>query len=487
MQTHPSGLAGQSSSSIFPTPQPGASLLLSFRSPRTVLIVGSNPLAAIRTFSTLEADARVVITGKGGLEAACEEIRYRVGRGEVEFVEMCGPKEEDDLEEIRKLLDSRPEVSLVCVTDTVIPPAAIATPPSSSSSTYFTPPQTQSLRRTKASAQSLFNLCRSRHIPINVTDMPDLCDFTFASTHRFVDPTSHEATPLQVAVVTNGQGCRLSGRIRREIVSKVSPHAGTAVAKVGILRRLAKGANNQAGGAVEVDCEKGAHGTMGEEDELWNDEVRVATPNRPVPQRSKTEVETEMESVRRRMKWVAQMSEYWSYTKLAAMKEDDMLRLLNDDDALSSPSSSGSSTTDPRIQSVSASNHAPDETGGSDTTNSLHALAIPPPPPKKGRILLVGSGPGHPGLLTMATHNALTKHADLVLSDKLVPEAVLALIPEGVEVEIARKFPGNADGAQNEMMEAAVEAANRGLTVVRVSTFNISSFIQSDTEFFLYR
>jgi uroporphyrin-III C-methyltransferase len=57
----------------------------------------------------------------------------------------------------------------------------------------------------------------------------------------------------------------------------------------------------------------------------------------------------------------------------------------------------------------------------------------------------------------------------LVLSDKLVPAAVLALIPADVEVRIARKFPGNADGAQIEMMEAAIEAARRGLTVVRVS------------------
>lgn len=83
--------------------------------------------------------------------------------------------------------------------------------------------------------------------------------------------------------------------------------------------------------------------------------------------------------------------------------------------------------------------------------------------------MLVGSGPGHPALLTLATHSALTRQADLVLSDKLVPAAVLALIPPHVEVRIARKFPGNAEGAQTEMMEAALEAAQRGLTVVRVS------------------
>jgi uroporphyrin-III C-methyltransferase len=68
----------------------------------------------------------------------------------------------------------------------------------------------------------------------------------------------------------------------------------------------------------------------------------------------------------------------------------------------------------------------------------------------------------------MATHDILTRQADLVLSDKLVPEAVLDL-PKSVEVRIARKFPGNAEGAQQEMMEAAaVDAANRGLTFVKV-------------------
>jgi len=87
---------------------------------------------------------------------------------------------------------------------------------------------------------------------------------------------------------------------------------------------------------------------------------------------------------------------------------------------------------------------------------------------KNGRILLVGSGPGHPSLLTIATHTALTQWADLVLSDKLVPQTILALIPKHVSVRIANKVPGNVEGAQLEMMEAAVEAANQGSTVVRL-------------------
>ena len=107
----------------------------------------------------------------------------------------------------------------------------------------------------------------------------------------------------------------------------------------------------------------------------------------------------------------------------------------------------------------------------SDASNSSQSKLSSLPsktPAKNGRILLVGSGPGHPSLLTIATHTALTQWADLVLSDKLVPDSILALIPKHVSLRIANKFPGNVEVAQTEMMETAVEAANKGLTVVRV-------------------
>ncbi|EJU02558.1 uroporphyrin-III C-m [Dacryopinax primogenitus] len=86
----------------------------------------------------------------------------------------------------------------------------------------------------------------------------------------------------------------------------------------------------------------------------------------------------------------------------------------------------------------------------------------------KGRILLVGSGPGHPSLLTLAAHHALTQLATIVLSDKLVPREILALIPPSTKLHIANKFPGNADGAQNELVDLAISYARRGETVVRL-------------------
>lgn len=156
------------------------------------------------------------------------------------------------------------------------------------------------------------------------------------------------------------------------------------------------------------------------------------------------------------MKWVAQVSEYWPLPRLADMTDEDTEGVL-----------AGESQFE--FSNAVSPTHSNDS-----GISSVHQLSLSPPR-QKGRIVLVGSGPGHPSLLTIATRDALTKHAHLVLSDKLVPAAVLDLIPPHVKVQIARKFPGNAEGAQKEMQEAAVEAAERGLTVVRVRFCLLSS------------
>ncbi|CAK5279286.1 unnamed protein product [Mycena citricolor] len=381
----------------YPAPQGGGSLLLSFRlQDRVVLIIGSGSIAATRAFAALEADSSVVIVCKGGAMAACDELRWRAQENQLSILDWdtlpqsssSGSDLEDSLD---RLLAASTNISLVVVTDTVL------NDPS---------------RRSNSSAERIYSICRKRSIPVNITDMPNLCDFTFTSTHRFAGSESTVRSALQIGVTTNGQGCRLASRIKREIVGLLPKEVGAAVDQVGAMRVLARGAG--------IDC---------------TDDGGAATPNEPVPTRNP--IETEVESARRRMKWVAQVSEYWPIPRLGAMTEEDMREVL----AGEHPSATLS------IQSP-----------------SLHSLDRP----KKGRILLVGSGPGHPSLLTVATHTTLTKLADVVLSDKLVPAAVLALIPSTVEVRIAKKFPGNAEGAQSEMMEAAIEAANRGLTVVRL-------------------
>ncbi|ESK88424.1 uroporphyrin-iii c-methyltransferase [Moniliophthora roreri MCA 2997] len=394
----------------FPTPQPGASLILSFPlQKKTTVLLGSGMLAASRAFAALEAGSAVVILSHGGTTTACDELKWRAEYGQVTVVDFdslpCSStvaEENKDVEALDHFLKAtHTDISFVCITDTI-------------SGSPF--------RRSRQSAEKLYSLCKAKKILVNTTDMPDLCDFSFTSNHRFEDSSGAKA-PLQVGVTTNGQGCRLAGRIRREIVGKLPKEVGLAVEKVGKMRALAKAGEDFEVADANEDC---------------FEDTGVTTPNRPVPQRSKTE--TASERAKRRMKWVAQISEYWSIQRLSKLTEEEMGEIL-----------SGEHGADDREESV--------------PIPSIHSLTLQPP---VGRILLVGSGPGHPSLLTLATHTALTKLAHLVLSDKLVPDAVLALIPSHVDVRIAKKFPGNAEGAQNEMMEAAVEAAKRGLTVVRL-------------------
>ncbi|KAH8992355.1 tetrapyrrole methylase [Lactarius akahatsu] len=385
--------------------QRGASLLLAFRAQasRAVLILGSDLLAASRAFSALEAEFDVIIMTPGGRASVCEELAWRTDRSELTIIDSsAAPSHVDshDAHALARCLDEHLSISLVFVTNTVLGGGPTTT------------------RRSRASAERLYGVCRARRVPVNITDMPDLCDFTLPSAHRV------PGTPLQLAVTTNGQGCRIGARIRRELVARIPRDAGAAVARLGELRRLAR-----ADGEAEAD-----------------DEGHAYTPNRPVPQRRVTEEETDTERSVRRMRWVAQISEYWSYSHLAGLTKEGMENVL-----------SGNGLGVP-----------PDALAGSEPrTDSRHGLVVVPSSPR-GRIFLVGSGPGHPGLLTVATRDILTKQADLVLSDKLVPEAVLAIIPKQVEVQIARKFPGNAEGAQQEMMETAVDAVSRGLTVVRL-------------------
>jgi uroporphyrin-III C-methyltransferase len=87
----------------------------------------------------------------------------------------------------------------------------------------------------------------------------------------------------------------------------------------------------------------------------------------------------------------------------------------------------------------------------------------------KGKVYLVGAGPGDPGLLTVEA-SRLLQTADVVFHDDLVSPEILALIPEHVYVENVGKRCGHARVGQQQIHSLMINAARDGWTVVRLKS-----------------
>ena len=251
------------------------------------------------------------------------------------------------------------------------------------------------------------SLCRRLRIPVNVADAPNLCSFTLLSTYS--------DGPLQIGVTTSGKGCKLSARIRREIAASLPSNLGAAVERLGVLRRRIWEEDH----AVDLSQDPEV-----EEEDLG----QPATFNKLITAES-------VEAARgRRMRWLSQICEYWPLRRLASISDTDVDTLFRH-------------YAKPKVTR-----------DGSDPRNFMAP---------SGRIILAGSGPGNPELLTRAAHKAIAS-ADVVLADKLVPSPILDLVPRRATVHIARKFPGNADAAQEELLEMGLEGLKAGKVVVRI-------------------
>ncbi len=84
-----------------------------------------------------------------------------------------------------------------------------------------------------------------------------------------------------------------------------------------------------------------------------------------------------------------------------------------------------------------------------------------------GEVVLVGAGPGDPGLLTIRGLEEL-RRADVVLYDRLAPRELLNQVPSGVELVPVGKAPGRHSLSQDEINNLLVGYASQGLRVVRL-------------------
>jgi uroporphyrin-III C-methyltransferase len=280
-------------------------------------------------------------------------------------------------------------------------------------------------------ATNISTLCRRLRIPVNVVDAPNLCTFTMLSTHT--------SGPLQIGVTTSGKGCMLASRVRREIASALPADLGPAIERLGTVRRRIWEEDH----AAEVEAGLEHEEEEGGQTAQFN---KLVTP-------------TDAEAARtRRMRWLSQICEYWPLRRLAAIRDEDIDTLMR-----SYRQETATAESKPLLDPVVL-----------DARRQV------------GRIILAGSGPGHPDLLTTATLKAI-RSADLILADKLVPAGVLELVPRRTPVEISRKFPGNADAAQQEFLEMGLRAVKQGKTVLRLKQGDPYLYGRGAEEFDFFR
>ena len=85
----------------------------------------------------------------------------------------------------------------------------------------------------------------------------------------------------------------------------------------------------------------------------------------------------------------------------------------------------------------------------------------------EGTVVLVGAGPGDPDLLTVRAVRELER-ADVVVHDRLVSPAILAMVPRAVARIDVGKAPGRGAAIQERINGLLLAAARTGRRVVRL-------------------
>lgn len=252
--------------------------------------------------------------------------------------------------------------------------------------------------------KDIYDLCKRLRIPINTSDSPDFCTFTLLATYNSGD--------FLLGVTTGGKGCKLASKIKRDLVHSLPPNISDICNKVGELRRL-------------IQEEDKIESSIGDNDD---DVAHSKNFNSLVEEFNMTQEQKRLQ----RSRWLSQIVEYYPLKKLADISLDDLTSAYQ------------------KHKTTELSATEPIETS------------------KKGSIYLVGSGPGSVNLLTLGALK-LIQTADLILADKLVPQQVLDLIPKKrTKLYIAKKFPGNAERAQQELLEMGLAGLQSGEKVVRL-------------------
>ena len=86
---------------------------------------------------------------------------------------------------------------------------------------------------------------------------------------------------------------------------------------------------------------------------------------------------------------------------------------------------------------------------------------------QRGRVFLVGAGPGDPGLITVKGLKLL-RQADVVVHDRLIPHELLDEVKPDAQIIDVGKYPGRQRHPQDQINALLIEQAGHGSLVVRL-------------------
>ncbi|KAF9199130.1 hypothetical protein BGZ49_010801 [Haplosporangium sp. Z 27] len=389
--------------------RPGASLILAWQiKHKHVVIIGGGFVAAGRLVNVLEADAKVTVICPENEELS-ETVRQHI-QDHPETTRLV-PRAFQDSD----LTTRFGEHSTTSSTSSI--------PVSNGDSEYSEPAVDMVLSAIDNIPLSthIYNLSKRLRIPVNIADVPPQCDFYFCSTHR--------DKSLQVAVSTSGKGPKLANLVRRHIADNLPNRVGDAIDQVGILRA----------------------------------KLRKMAPGPEVGPK--------------RMGWMSRFCEQWKMEDLATLDEQSMAVILSgfkDDIVYSNDQVLEKLRSAATLEaSVSESELHKEQNGvildNVTATENFETDKLHQP---KGRLILVGAGPGDPELLTRKAVRLL-EEADLVVADRLIPMDVIDLAKG--EVRIAPKKRTILPIEQAQIDASPIPSTSSGTSISSSSTISADS------------
>lgn len=123
-----------------------------------------------------------------------------------------------------------------------------------------------------------------------------------------------------------------------------------------------------------------------------------------------------------------------------------------------------------------------------DVGDELRARKVLAKADERGKVVLIGAGPGDPEMLTLGALRWLSR-ADLIVADRLVAKTMQAGLADltTAEWKVVNKPRGGATAGQRELEVWTAEAALQGKTVVRLKSGDCGFFARTGEELQCYR